>query len=90
MAYQDALGEPVEPVTRYAVGRTCVYPYYDFYACRDLRRRGQLSPSAWAKSWFASLQPVFRWNDPLPALTELATIVGRRLRRGPRGKGNRG
>jgi D-aspartate ligase len=90
MAYQDALGEPVEPVTRYAVGRTCVYPYYDFYACRDLRRRGQLSPIAWAKSWLASMQPVFRWNDPLPALTELATIVSRRLRRGAGGKGNRG
>ncbi len=31
---RDALGLPVEAVTRYRVGATCMYPYYDYYASR--------------------------------------------------------
>jgi D-aspartate ligase len=81
MAYRDALGLPVEPVTSYRVGRRCVYPYYDYSAYRQLRRRGQISFAAWASSLFGASQPLFRWSDPYPAWDELRTIVSGRLRR---------
>jgi predicted ATP-grasp superfamily ATP-dependent carboligase len=81
LAYQDALGEPVQGVRSYAIGRRCVYPYYDYYACRALRRDGRLSLAAWATSWLTAMQPVFRWADPLPALGEVAAIVRGRVRR---------
>jgi predicted ATP-grasp superfamily ATP-dependent carboligase len=81
MAYRDALGLPVEPAGAYRVGRTCVFPYYDYGACRELSRRGQLSLWAWARSWLAAEQPVFRWSDPVPAVIETSRGLGRRLRR---------
>jgi predicted ATP-grasp superfamily ATP-dependent carboligase len=81
MAYRDALGLPVEPAGEYRVGYPCVYPYYDYGACRELRRRGQLSLSSWVRSWLTAEQPVFRWSDPYPALVETAKGLGRRLRK---------
>lgn len=81
LAYQDALGERVAPVRSYAVGKACVYPYYDYYACRALRREGRLSVAAWAASWLTAMQPVFRWSDPRPALGEVARILWSRLSR---------
>jgi D-aspartate ligase len=81
MAYRDALGLAVEPAGAYRVGRPCVYPYYDYGACRELRRRGQLSLWSWARSWLTAEQPVFRWSDPYPALLETARGVARRLRK---------
>lgn len=80
-AYRDALGEAVEPAMTYEFGRTSVYPYYDFGACRELRRRGELSGWAWARSWLTAEQSVFRWSDPLPWTLETARGVRRRLRR---------
>jgi D-aspartate ligase len=81
MAYRDALGLPVEPVAGYRVGRALVFPYYDFGACRELRRDGALSAWGWARSWLTAERPMFRWSDPFPAAIETATGVGRRLRK---------
>jgi D-aspartate ligase len=80
MAIRDALGQRVETVDAYAVGRRCVYPYYDLQAIRDEKRgaRGLLS---WASAWLGPYQPVFRWSDPLPALGEVGALVGQRVRR---------
>ena len=78
MAVLDALGEAVPTVTEYRVGKSCVYPYYDYYACRELRQAGRLSIARWAASWIRSTQPVLRWNDPLPAVAETAKLVTRR------------
>jgi len=78
MAVLDALGEPVPNVTEYRIGKSCVYPYYDYFACRELRQTGRLSIAGWAASWVRSTQPVLRWSDPLPALTETARLVTRR------------
>jgi len=66
MAYRDALDEEVAPVVSYPAGRTCVYPYWDFNACRELHRSGQLTLTSWARSWLTSRQPVWAWDDPLP------------------------
>ncbi len=66
MAYRDALGEEVASVTSYRSGRTCVYPYWDFNACRELHRTGQLSLASWAWSWLTARQPIWAWDDPMP------------------------
>lgn len=79
MAVLDALGEHVPDVTGYVVGKSCVYPYYDYFACRQLHRAGELSIGRWASSWARSTQPVVRWSDPMPALVESARLVGRRV-----------
>jgi len=81
MAIRDALGKPVESVSVYAVGRRCVFPYYDLQAVRDERAAGRLGVLGWASSWLGPYQPVFRWSDPLPAIGEVAAILGDRIRR---------
>jgi predicted ATP-grasp superfamily ATP-dependent carboligase len=80
MAVRDALGKPIETVDRYTVGRRCVYPYYDLSAVQVERAAGRLGLVAWARSWVGATQPVFRWNDPMPALGEVAAMIRRRLR----------
>lgn len=77
MAYQDALDRPVPEVRSYAIGRTHVYPYFDYFACRALRQRGELSLWQWARSWLSSGQPVFQLGDPLPGLGGAMRIVSR-------------
>lgn len=84
MAVRDALGQPVETISKYAVGRRCVYPYFDLEAVRAERSGGRLSMLGWARSWLGAYQPVFRWSDPLPAMGEVAALIGARVRR--RGK----
>lgn len=83
MAYRDALGQPLDPPPAYQAGRACVYPYYDYFACRALRGGGELSLASWAASWVRAMQPVFRWADPMPGLyatgTTLAAFLRRRL-----------
>jgi predicted ATP-grasp superfamily ATP-dependent carboligase len=80
MAYREALGLPVEPAPSYRVGRRCVYPYHDYWAYRELRREGRISPAAWAGSLFGAAQPLFRWSDPYPAWDELRAVLSRWLR----------
>ena len=79
MAVLDALGETVPAVTEYRVGKSCVYPYYDYFACRDLHRAGGLSLGGWVSSWARATQPVLRWNDPVPALSETASLFRQKL-----------
>lgn len=81
MAVRDALGEPVPTPRPSRAGRRCVYPYYDFFACRDGIRNGSLTRGQWLRSWLSSEQPVFRWSDPWPAVSATAEILFGRLRR---------
>jgi D-aspartate ligase len=81
LAIRDALGEPVETISDYAVGRRCVYPYYDLQAVRAERSAGQIGLLGWARSWIGPYQPIFRWSDPLPAVGEVAALIGARIRR---------
>jgi predicted ATP-grasp superfamily ATP-dependent carboligase len=81
LAIRDALGEPVETISGYAVGRRCVFPYYDLQAVRAERLAGRLGLLGWASSWLGPYQPVFRWSDPLPSVGEVAALIGQRLRR---------
>jgi len=81
MAVRDALGEHVETISKYAIGRRCVFPYYDLQAVRTEMAAGRLGLLGWASSWIGPHQPVFRWSDPLPAVGEIASLIGKRLRR---------
>jgi predicted ATP-grasp superfamily ATP-dependent carboligase len=81
MAYSDALGEDVPSVDTYQVGRREVYPYTDFFACRALQRRGELSLWSWFRSWFGATQTVFQWSDPLPATAGAVEILTAFLRK---------
>ena len=75
LAVQDALGREVSTITRYEVGRVCVYPYYDLEAAQAERAAGRLTALGWMRSWIGSYQPVFRWSDPFPAAGEIARIL---------------
>ena len=81
MAYADALGQDVPLVDTYQVGRRLVYPYADFFACKAMRRRGELSLWSWFRSWFGATQPVFQWSDPLPAAAGAIEILTAFFRR---------
>jgi D-aspartate ligase len=72
MAYRDALGLEVPPVTSYELGRRLVHAGDDRLAGLRLWREGALSLSALARSWLGSLQPVFCWDDPLPGAASFA------------------
>ena len=81
MAYRDALAEPVESVDTYRTGVECVYPYMDYFACRELLRSGELSIGEWLRSWVGAVQPVFRRDDPWPAVRATAAILSGKVRR---------
>jgi predicted ATP-grasp superfamily ATP-dependent carboligase len=84
MAYSDALDRPVERSTSYAVGRRCIYTYYDLFAARSQLRTDRLSLVRWLRSWAGADHPIFSWDDPCPAVLtgwkRLRGAVGRRLR----------
>jgi predicted ATP-grasp superfamily ATP-dependent carboligase len=75
MAVRDAGELPVEDIAGYAIGRRCVYPYYDLAALRESGRlrRGLLD-------WIGAEAPIFRWSDPIPALGGAGAWLVRRIR----------
>jgi D-aspartate ligase len=79
LAVKDALGIPVSTIRGYAVGRRCVYPSYDWSAAQIERSRGRLSLFEMTRSWLGAYQPVFRWNDPAPALGSVVQTIRRHL-----------
>lgn len=72
LAYLDALGEPVPEQFDYEVGRTLAFPRYDLFACLEARKRGEASLPACLASWMGSDRPVFTWDDPMPAVRDVA------------------
>lgn len=75
IAYEDALGLPVEPVTDYRVGATCVFPYYDFFAVHPMLGDGRMTWSRWAREILPALQPVGCWDDPLPGIVAFTRVM---------------
>ena len=78
MAYDDALGLPVRPVTRYAVGKKCILLPSDFGA---FRYHSDLGFWSWVRSWAGSHGSLFTWNDPVPAVTYCWRVVARSFKR---------
>lgn len=68
MAYRDALGEDIEPVVNYRVGRLCVYTRPDLESWRT--GGGSWATGGWSllRSWVGAYRPIFSWDDPLPGL----------------------
>jgi D-aspartate ligase len=80
-AYRDALGMSVEGVREYRAGKRFVHPYYDISACmRESpgRIRGLIT---FLRSLPGADQPVFRWDDPLPCLSEFWSLSREFVRR---------
>jgi predicted ATP-grasp superfamily ATP-dependent carboligase len=82
MYVADALGERVAPVRDYTTGKSCVYPSYDYHACRALQKSHELTMRAWVMSWLGSTQPVLRWSDPMPATGAVPRVLKRLARKG--------
>ncbi len=70
LAYQDALEQDVSELKDYNAGTSLVYFYYDLLSCRQMRREKKLTLVAWLKSWWWAKHPIFRWDDPMPAIVK--------------------
>ncbi|MGH7264376.1 MAG: hypothetical protein ACREMB_05900 [Candidatus Rokuibacteriota bacterium] len=81
MAYHDALNLPVRPVAEYEIGRHYLNPYTDLFGGWRLIKEGTLTPWTWARSWFGAYQPIFSWDDPVPAVVAFASEARRFIRR---------
>ena len=81
MAYLDALGEPLPRVEGYRLGTTWVHPVPDLQAWWSARRHRSRAGGLPLRAWFGGANAVFGWDDPKPALDELARS-GKRILRG--------
>ena len=81
MAYDDALGRPVEVATDYAVGKRCVYPLQDYRAYREACKTAPTSFISWVRPWFGALQPIHRLTDPMPVIKSTLDVLGRKIDR---------
>jgi predicted ATP-grasp superfamily ATP-dependent carboligase len=81
MAYHDALGHDLSWISEYDVGKRFYSPYYDYYACREARKAGQLSLKDWCRQWFAGNSIFFAWDDPMPTVHATSKLLGNKLRR---------
>ncbi len=81
LAWLDALELPVPAVTRYRVGRRCVYPSYDAAAWHAMPRDGRPSRLGLYRSWLGARQPVFQLGDPMPGVRDFLSRAGTALRK---------
>ena len=79
MAYCDALGMPFPTAKTYKTGVRLVFPYYDFHALQEMRRRGKPVLKEFLSSWIGAKSPLFSWDDPLPAVSDFADRVVKKL-----------
>lgn len=70
MAYHDALSHPVDRREGTRVGYVWIYPYFDFFALRELRAEGKSTIVSWVVSWLRAGQPLLRWGDVRPGLRQ--------------------
>jgi predicted ATP-grasp superfamily ATP-dependent carboligase len=81
MAYRDALGEPVNTVSEYRVGRKCVYPRRDLESRRaEPSESDRVSVGSLLRFWAGADQLTLCSDDPLPGATELYNWGRSRLR----------
>ena len=81
IAYQDCLGEPVEPVSTYNEGVKWVDLGMDVMAALEHRRQGRLSIWSWLRSiWDCRSYAYFAWDDPVPFLRHASGLLSAALR----------
>jgi len=74
--YNRLTGRAQTARSSYRVGMRLWNPVADFVAYRQLNRMGLLTFRAWIRSiMHPQIFPVFRWNDPLPAILSGARLV---------------
>lgn len=82
IAYQDSLGEPIEPVFAYREGVKWIDLGMDFLSALEHRRHGGLSIWSWLRSiWNCRSYAHFAWGDPLPALHSFSDRAAKFLAR---------
>ena len=81
MAYRDALGEDVWPVSGYAVGQHWVSLLRDRVVAMGQFRAGKLSWGAFARSWAGAEFDCWSLADPMPAVWEAGQRLRRRVKR---------
>jgi predicted ATP-grasp superfamily ATP-dependent carboligase len=89
LAYEDALGRPVETVASYPVGVRCVLLSQDMRAFLRERRESSLGAAAWLRSVAGATSSVFTWSDPLPGLVLPLLTARRKVRRARAGASTR-
>jgi predicted ATP-grasp superfamily ATP-dependent carboligase len=75
--YDRLTGRPhAAPPSRYRTGMRLWKPVGDFASYRQLNKMGLLTFRAWIRSiMHRQIFPVFRWNDPLPAILGNARLL---------------
>jgi predicted ATP-grasp superfamily ATP-dependent carboligase len=78
LAYRDAAGLPVAPQDGFREGVRLWYPVQDALAFTAMRRSGDLTLWAWARSLTHRQRfPTFSMADPLPSVRALLRLPGR-------------
>ena len=86
MAYDDAHGREVSAVETYPVGKTCIFPYLDFYSMQPLVAAREAGWTSWLVDVTKALPPVGCADDPMPGIVGTARVLTKALRnRLPRG-----
>jgi predicted ATP-grasp superfamily ATP-dependent carboligase len=82
IAYQDALGEPVQPVEAFKSGVKWINLGYDVKSFLEYRRRKRLGLFAWLRSIKdARSYAYFAWDDPMPFVSTTLGLVGEEMTR---------
>ena len=81
MAYRDALGEPVSTVEDYRLGHSTAHSPLDWVVGWTQIRRSELSLLALIQSELRATSLLFRWDDPLPYLIHVGTLLRGLLRK---------
>jgi D-aspartate ligase len=85
MAFADAIGEPVAPVTRWKTGVKWLWFTADVGAARQLLKRGELKLGEWLRSLRGKkAYAVYAADDLLPFLVELGYFVKSQIARAAR------
>ena len=82
IVYNYLTGRPLPRLGPFTRGLHQWSPRRDFWAYRELRRRGELTTWQWLSSLMCrQVFPYFRWDDPMPALALAAESVRESLSR---------
>lgn len=81
LAYRDALGERIEPVAQYAVGRRCVAPRLDLEAGIADWKAGRAGLWPFFRSWIGARQLTLALDDPRPSFGQMRNWIRSRGRR---------
>jgi D-aspartate ligase len=75
MAYQDALGLPVDEARGYEIGRRCYFALNDLRGWKQNNVQHKTSLFSLFRTWSKSFSTPFHWNDPMPALAYFGQTV---------------